>query len=73
MMLKKQMEEGKEEEQKKRGREGGGGRRGRGREQTEKSSRSENTKPAVTRANTSPLPRIPGDTGGDAAYSIVFI
>ena len=71
-MLKKQMEEGKEEEQQK-GREGGGGGRGRGREQIGKSSRSRNTKPVVTRENASPLPRIPGDTGEDAAYSIVFI
>ena len=52
------------------GREGGGGRRGRGREQIEKSSRSKNTKPAVMRKY---RPRIPGDTGGDAAYFIVFI
>ena len=51
------------------GREGGGGRRGRGREQIEKSSRK-NTKPMVIRKY---KPRIPGDTGGDAAYFIVFI
>ena len=51
------------------GREGGGVRRGRGREQIEKSSRK-NTKPTVMRKY---KPRIPGDTGGDAAYFIVFI